>query len=182
MKHLTFKKLAATLFLSSVAVSVMAAPTTGPKPLCSFGKIAVVENNHWVCKEPTIKANDQQSEASRLPNMQLDKVSLSQPERAKPDLSIANILKLNSTTPNVDKFKVYVKNTQGVASPASKMSLNTPKGGGEVSVPSLTANGGEWVEVSFFKLDQGDRILLIADTNNKVAETNESNNKYAFNW
>jgi len=180
MKQLTFKKLATSLVLSSIALSVFAAPANGPKPSCSLGKIAVVENNIWVCQEATIKAKDQTT--SRLPIRQLDKASPAKPERAKPDLSIANILKQNSPNPNIDTFKVYVKNTEGVASPATKMSLHSPKGGGEVSVPSLPANGGQWVEVSFFKFDQGDRILLMADAHQKVPETNESNNKYAFNW
>lgn len=183
MKHLTFKKLASTLILSSVAISVFAAPANGPKPTCSLGKIAVVENHTWVCKEPGIKTKElDKSSTLRLPAKQLDKASPSKPERAKPDLSIGNILKQHNPNPNIDTFKVYVRNTQGVASPATKMSLNSPKGGGEVSVPALPANGGEWVEVSFFKFDKGDRILLMADAHQKVAETNESNNKYAFNW
>ena len=182
MQHFTVKKLATTLVLSSLTLSVFAVPANGQKPSCPFGKIAVVENNHWVCKEASIKAKDQAGLSGRMPVKQLDKATPARAERAKADLSIANIIKQKSANPNIDTFKVYVKNTEGVASQASKMSLNSPKGGGEITVPSLPANGGQWVAVSFFKFDQGDRITLNADAHNKVAETNEANNKYAFNW
>jgi len=107
---------------------------------------------------------------------------LKMPGRAKADLSIANMFKQNDPNPNLDKFRVYVKNTGSVDSPASKMSINSSSGGGEVSVPAIVANSGQWVEVQFFAFEDGSRIRLMVDSHKKVAESNESNNVYAFNW
>lgn len=181
MKTLTAKQLISALVLSTIAVGAFAAPTNGPKPRCPLGQIAVPKNNMWVCEEPSIKAPTKPMQMTTA-KLKLDKATPKKPERAKPDLSIVNMLKVNHNTPDISKFRVYVKNSKGVASPATKMSLNTPKGSGEVSVPAIAANSGQWVEISFFQFDRGDRILLEADSYKKVSETDETNNKYAFNW
>ncbi len=62
------------------------------------------------------------------------------------------------------------------------MSLSSTSGGGEIAVPQIPANSGKWLEVSFFEFKDDSRIRLMVDSQKKVTETNESNNKYEFNW
>lgn len=181
MKTINFKQLISAVILSTVAVSAMAASPNGPKPKCPMGQIPVLKNNMWVCAEPSIKAATKPQAATAAPAA-INRATPEKPERAKPDLSIANVMKQNDPTPDVDSFKVYVKNTGPVASAPTKMSLNSPKGGGEVSVESIPANSGKWIAVQFFSFDRGDRILLEVDSIKKVTESNENNNKHAFNW
>lgn len=181
MKSITFKQLVSVAILATVAVSAVAAPSNGPKPKCPLGQIAVLKNNMWVCDEPSIKAPTKPMQSS-VSQAKLKRAVPAKPERAKPDLSIANVYKLNDPTPDVASFKVYVKNTEGVASAATKMSLSSPKGGGEVTVDAIPANSGKWITVQFFNFDRGDRILLNVDSIKKINETKEDNNKYAFNW
>lgn len=180
MKNITFAKLVSTLVLSALAIHTFAAPSNGPKPRCVKGQIAVVEDNRWVCREPSIAAPSKST--ALTPARQLDKATPSAPPRALPDLSIGNIMKLNDPTPNVDSFKVYVRNAGSTGSIATKMSISSPKGAGEMDVPAIAANGGEWVTVKFFQFDKGDRIQLLVDSTLKVTESNESNNKHTFNW
>lgn len=182
MKTKTIKQLISAVVLSTVAVSAFAAPTNAPKPKCPLGQIPVLKNNMWVCEQPSIKAATKAERATAHPATAVKRATPTKPERAKPDLSIANIIKLNDPTPDVASFKVYVKNSEGVASTPTKMSINSPKGGGEMTVDAIPANSGKWIVVKFFNFDRGDRILLEVDSIKKVNETNENNNKYAFNW
>jgi CARDB len=176
------KHLISAIVLSTLTASAFAGPVNGPKPKCPMGQLPVLKNNIWVCEEPSIKAPSRPGLSSSTSRQTMANKAPTRPQRAKPDLSIANILKLNEPTPNVDKFKVYVKNTQGVASAPCKMSLNSTSGGGEIAVPQIPANSGKWLEVSFFEFKDGSRIRLMVDSQKKVTETNENNNKYAFNW
>lgn len=176
----TVKYLVSAVVLSSLATAAFAGPVGGPKPKCPPGQLPVLKNNIWVCDEPHIKAPSRPNMSTTAPNRAVAAPTRS--PRGKPDLSIANIIKQNDPTPNVDKFKVYVKNTENTASPACKMSLNSSSGGGEVSVPAIPANSGTWIEVKFFEFKDGSRISLYVDSQKKVPETNENNNKYAFNW
>ena len=101
-------------------------------------------------------------------------------KKALPDLVIANTLKVGP-----DEFKVYVKNQGNVNAPPSRMEIsNTTSGGtGNLQIPALVANGGEWVLAKIWpNVKDGDRFKLYADYDKKVPETNENNNKYAFNW
>lgn len=181
MKSTTFKQLISAVILSTVAVSAMAASPNGPKPKCPMGQIPVLKNNMWVCAEPSLKAPVTPQATTATPAT-IKRAVPEKPERAKPDLSIANILKQKNPSPDVASFKAYVKNTGPVASAATKMSLNSPKGGGEISVEAIPANSGKWIEVTFFNFDRGDRIMLVVDSIKKVNESNENNNKHAFNW
>lgn len=177
------KQLVSAVVLSTVAVSALAAPTNAPKPRCPLGQIAVQKNNMWVCEQPSVKTATQPQRATAQPaTPAVSRVTPAKPERAKPDLQIANVMKMNDPTPNVDSFKVYVKNTEGVAAPASKLSVSSTNGGGEVSVEPIPANSGKWVLVKFFSFDRGARVMLEVDSQHKINETNETNNKHAFNW
>lgn len=168
-----------TLLIAGFTASVQAAAPGGPKPKCPFGQLPVLKNGTWFCEDAKIQSKPK---SERFAAIGSTAKTVKAPSRAKPDLSIANILKLNDPTPNLDKFKVYVKNTGSVASPASKLSFNGSSGGGEVSVPQIAAKSGHWVEVQFFEFRDGSRIKLMADSQKKVAESNESNNVYGFNW
>ncbi len=177
----SLKYIASAILLTTVTAGAFAASPNGPKPKCQLGLIPVVQNGSWVCAEPGYQSGTQPQAAS-TGRGSMSKVTVAKPERAKPDLSIANLMKLNDPTPNVDTFKVYVKNTGPVKTVPCKMSLNSKSGGGEVSVPSIPANGGEWIEVKFFEYKDGSRIQLAVDSEKKIAESNEANNKYSFNW
>ncbi len=177
------KYIISAVVLSMLTVNAIAASSNGPKPRCPIGQIPALQNHIWVCSEPTMKAPGRSGATAKSSSMQLNKKAPTKPKRAKPDLSIVNMMKLNNPNPTIDAFKVYVKNSNAVACPASKMSLSSLSGGGgELSVAPIPANSGKWVTVTFFKFKKGDRILLVIDSKKKVAETNELNNKYAFNW
>jgi len=164
--------------LSTITFNAMAASPNGPKPKCPMGEIPVLENGSWQCKQPSIKAQTRPQASTAAPA----RAGIKKATIALPDLSIANIMKQNDPTPNVDTFKVYVKNTGNAKSAACKMSLDSSSGGGEMSIPSIKAGSGKWIEVKFFEYKKGSRIRLFVDSQKKVVETNEGNNKYAFNW
>lgn len=114
------------------------------------------------------------------PTPTVDSVKQKAPARARPDLVIANTLKVGP-----DEFKVYIKN-QGVANcPKTGMKVsNTSSGGtGILQIPALTAGSGQWVLAKIWpNVKDGDRFVLVADHDNAVAEIKENNNTYAFNW
>lgn len=178
----TIKYITATILLSSLAFNAYAGSSNGPKLRCQNGQIPVLENNEWKCGNPHVQAPTSNSESQSSSRFKLKKASPLKPPRAKPDLSIANIIKLNDPTPQVDSFKAYVKNTKNIASSPSKLSFVSNGAGGEVNVASIPANSGKWIEVQFFEFKDGARISLMVDSQKKVNETNESNNKYTFNW
>jgi len=173
---------ASAILLSSVAFSVSAAAPNEAKLKCVNGQIPVMENNEWGCGDPTIQSPTNAGAGLSSSRQTLSKAPTKPSLRGKPDLSIANIVKLNDATPNVDSFKVYVKNSQNVASPANKMFLSSTSGSGDVNVGPIPANSGNWITVKFFEFEGGSRISLKVDSHKKVAETNENNNTYAFNW
>ncbi|WP_101756923.1 CARDB domain-containing protein [Oceanicoccus sp. KOV_DT_Chl] len=176
----TLNLLVSAMLLTTFTMGTLAASPNGPKPKCKMGEIPVLKSGSWVCAEPGIQAqtNAQEGRASTA------KVSRATPPpaRAMPDLSIANMLKLQSPAANIDAFKVYVKNTGSMKSAPCKMSLSSTNGGGELSVESIPANSGKWVEVSFAAFKDGSRIKLVVDSQKKVTESDEKNNTYAFNW
>lgn len=103
-----------------------------------------------------------------------------QPYGAKPDLVIANTLKVGP-----DEFKVYIKNQGNAHCPQTGMKVTNASSGGTgiLQIPALPAGNGEWVLAKIWpNVKDGDRFLLVADHNNAVAEIKENNNKYAFNW
>lgn len=166
--------------LSTVAFNALAASPNGPKPKCPMGEIPVLENGSWQCKEPSIKAPTRPQASTAAPSrggIKIQKASI-----AMPDLSIANVSKKNDPTPNVDTYSVYVKNTGNKDSAPCKMYFNASSGQGEFNVPQIKAGSGEWIEVKYFEYKDGSRISLYVDSQKTVAETNEGNNKYAFNW
>lgn len=167
-----------TLLVAGFTASVQAGSLGGPKPKCPMGQLPVLKNGAWFCEDAKIQAKPSGERNFTASGSKVVKM----PGRAKADLSIANMFKQNDPNPSLDKFRVYVKNTGSVDSPASKMSINSSSGGGEVSVPAIVANSGQWVEVQFFAFEDGSRIRLMIDSHKKVAESNESNNVYAFNW
>lgn len=178
----TIKFLSATMLLGSLALNAYAGSPNGPKLKCRNGQIPVLVNNEWKCGDPEVQAPKSNSGRLSQSGKKFGTVMPVKPQRVKPDLSIANIIKLNDPTPNIDSFKAYVKNTKNVASAPSKLSFNSNGAGGEVSVAAIPANSGKWVEVQFFEFKDGARISLMADSQKKVNEANESNNKYTFNW
>lgn len=101
---------------------------------------------------------------------------------ALPDLSIANHAQQQSPAANTDKFKVYVKNTGQAKSAPSKMSLKSTSGSGDVAVPAINPGSGTWIEVTFFEFKDNSTINLFVDSQKKVAESNENNNAYRFEW
>ena len=62
------------------------------------------------------------------------------------------------------------------------MSINSTSGEVDVPVMSILANSGKWVIVKLAKLRDGSRVSLMVDSQKKIAETNEKNNKHTFNW
>lgn len=182
MKNITIKQLITAIAFSTIAANAFAAPTNPPMPKCPRGQIPVLTGGDWVCKEASIKAPTTGQAASRTTSPTIKVAPTARPIPAKPDLSIANILKLDSNVQNVSSFKAYVKNTTNVASKNNHMSITSSKGNFEMAVPAIAANSGQWVLVQTFEFKAGERILLAVDSKSEVAETNESNNKYAFNW
>ncbi len=179
----TIKYIASTILLSSMAVSAIAASPNGPKPEnCPPNQIPVFKQNiGWVCDYPHIQSNTTSPEATSRGGLS-KATTTTKPQRAKPDLSIANHYQMTGPTPTIDKFKVYVKNTGSAKSPACNMSMNSSNGGGSISVPEIKAGGGEWIEVTFAKFKDKTAINLYVDSQKKVNESNEKNNAYRFAW
>lgn len=102
------------------------------------------------------------------------------PERAKADLVIANVRKTGDAA-----FSVYIKN-QGTAAAgpsAFKVENATSGGSGQQPMGGLQAGSGQWIKVTIWpNVKAGDKIKLYADIGAKVAESDETNNAYQFNW
>mgnify|MGYP000713177536 CR=1 FL=1 len=102
------------------------------------------------------------------------------PQPAKADLVIRR-----SRVLGPDTFKFYVEN-QGAAPslPTAVQVENATIGGaGNQAIGGLQAGTGMWVEVKIWpNVKAGDKIELYADIGNKLAESNENNNAFSFNW
>lgn len=106
------------------------------------------------------------------------------PAPAKPDYVIEHASAIGGKD---NEFMVKVKNASSVNAPGALLqSVNMAKGNSGAATtpfPPIKAGQHVWVKVVLNKPARaGDRILVFADHNNAVAEINEKNNKYAFNW
>ena len=102
------------------------------------------------------------------------------PAPAKPDLAITQ-----AVVTGPDMFKFYVENRGAAPSwqTAVKIENATSGGMGSQGIRGLQAGSGMWVEVRIWpNVKAGDKIELYADFGTKVAESNEANNAFSFNW
>lgn len=170
-----------TLALLLVATSGYAASPNGPKPRCTnMGEIPVVENGHWVCKAPSIKAKGNAMEAATAGGN--NKLAGKKPGRAMPDYVITKVAR---TSGNDKMLAVTVKNN-GAAHPVAGSELFATVMGGDIgtagiAMPALKAGESQTTFISFFKApDRGARIRVMADGNKKIKESNENNNVKMF--
>ncbi|MEP3244123.1 MAG: CARDB domain-containing protein [Sneathiella sp.] len=182
MKFSTASAVLATLAVSVLASSAMAANPNGPKPKCPLGQIAVLEDGQYKCKEPSIKPNTKPSMGKAKGG--LVKAGPKKPGRAKADFVILSATKVGGTD---NKFGVQIKN-QG-ANPTSGgllqgLNMGDNGGGATAYMPKFKAGETKFVFVEFktSKFNRQDRVMFHADYKNTVPESNESNNKYTINY
>lgn len=182
MKFSIASAVLATLAVSVLASSAMAANPNGPKPKCPLGQIAVLEDGQYKCKEPSIKPNTKPSLGQAKGG--LVKAGPKKPGRAKADFVILSATKVGGKD---NKFGIQIKN-QG-NNPTSEAVLqgeNMGPGGGLATavMPKFQAGETKFVFIEFMrsKFVEGARVMFHADANNDVSESNENNNKRAINY
>ena len=175
--------LLATLAVSVMASSAMAANPNGPKPKCPVGQIAVVENGEYVCKEATLKAPGTSAERGKV-GSRGGRLTVKKPNGPKADFVILYASKVGGTK---NKFGVQIKNQGGAPTSGGFLQgLNMGDGGGGATAPMPMFKAGEtkfmFVEFHSTKFSREGRIKFIADYGNDIPESNENNNSYSFNY
>ncbi|MDH5191915.1 MAG: hypothetical protein OEW89_11790 [Gammaproteobacteria bacterium] len=180
MKSLTLKTTLIAIALTAVASSSFAAPNNGPKPHCQLGKIAVLEDGMWQCKQPSIKAADSNMES----HTKGKKLGQKKPERARPDYVITKV----SRTQGNDKMLAVTVTNQGADASVVGSELYATVMGGDIGtaaipMPELKAGQSQTTFVSFNQApDRGSRIRVMADGNKHIKESKENNNTKYFTY
>ncbi len=102
------------------------------------------------------------------------------PPEGKPDIVITQAEK---TGPDTFRFFIENHGTKDFMTCGVQIENKTSGGAGIMTVRGLQAGGSGWREAKIWpNVKPGDQFDLYADYGNKIAETNETNNAFSFNW
>lgn len=169
------------VFISVVAANAIAANPNGPIPKCPLGQIPVLEQGHYQCKQPTIKAGDASARKSNAEAPVLMKAQVILPDYT--------ILGAKRVAGKANTFAVKVRNSGNAAAPANQVFgvhylADNSSWGADAIIPPLSPGQSTIVNITIppENFTRGDRIKFTADNFKQVVESNESNNSYAMNY
>ncbi|MDA7087606.1 CARDB domain-containing protein [Pseudomonas sp. SA3-5] len=181
MNKSTVACLLTNVVLSVLAANVMAANPNGPIPKCPLGQIPVLEQGHYQCQQPSIKAKDSSARnaSAKTPVLTPAKVVL-------PDYAILGAKRVYGKT---NTFAVTVRNNGTATSPANQIFgahylADNSSWGADAIIPSLNPGQTKVINITIppENYTRGDRIKFTADNFKQVVESNENNNSYAMNY
>lgn len=181
MSESTLTSMLAGVVFSVVASSAMAANPNGPVPKCPLGQIPVLEQGHYQCKQPAIKAPDASARKSSVAAPALKTAQLVLPDYT--------ILGAKRVAGKVNTFAVQVRNSGTAASPANQIFgvhylADNSSWGADAIIPPLNPGQTKMINITIppENFTRGDRIKFTADNFKQVVESNEGNNSYAMNY
>lgn len=173
---------ALTLLAATSAALAAANPEKHP---CPVGQTWVVENGIGKCKPLTIKANTGAQDSSVQPSRATTD-AVRAPASPKPDYTIVAAKPMGAP----GNYRVTVKNLGGAHYAEMVLWGTHQKKGGQswgaaANIKTVFGAGEQkYIDVTFAPGDfaRGDRVMFEVDYYKAVAETNETNNKYATNF